>query len=724
MLILYSCRQTLLWGLLALAGINCPAALAVDSAELANPGFDQPAQNGLPPGWALDAAVTSKGRVQLLDKRPGASGQVMVLQPNGRNTGDKLLGVGQLLNATRWRGRTVSIQVRLGASDSGTAVVGVHALGKGGDLGNVQLTQTDSGGELRNQNHVLAVPANADILIVYAIATGQSGQAFFDSVNIGSEQLAARTESAPPVPQTSTAAEGRVNITVNAHQVVRVIPSTLYGTNVEWIFDGQGLWSSKKNALDTEVLRLSKEIGPTVIRFPGGVFSDTYHWRDGIGPQDKRPTTLHHPGGPKSRHVLGSQEIAEVARFVGAELMFTVNAGTGTPQEAADWVNYAKKEIQPKVRWWEIGNELYMKGDLSGAEMSASKYTQKFMDFAKAMRAADPDIRIGAIGGLNYGNYRFIADDRWTETLLKQAAPQVDFLAIHNAYAPVVIGVKETADARAVYQAMLAAPQQIETNLKDVSALLAKYENPARPISLAITEWGPFFHVLPASPWVDHVKTMGSALFVASTLNTFLRAPRVEMANFFKLTDNAFMGWVGRRQGGWTSTAPGMAFSMYRHHLGKNLVQTEVSSPTFSTSGLGVVSATSKVPLVDAVATLDNGTLAMMLVNKSDTQVMDGDITLYGVSSFTKVSTQTLSASALDAHTGTELPQIPGLKWAKQVELSRFNRGAPGEIRLQEGTLTAKSKASKGAVRLSYKLPPLSITAMTLDRVGLDKPAR
>ena len=706
----------LLFALIAAAALGCvptiSTAAATGSAALANPGFDLPAQNGLPPGWSLDAAVTAKGKVEVLGNFPGAQGQVLLLQPNERNTGDKLLGVGQLLDAAAWRGRTLTVQARLGAAAGGSAVVGVHALGKAGDLGFVQLRQDDSGGELRSQSRSLSVPAGADLIVVYAVAAGTSGRAAFDAITV-SEQTAPIASAA--------ASPARADITVDVRRTLRQIPPGIFGTNVEWIFDGQGLWSEKQQALDPEALRLAKELAPTVLRFPGGVFSDTYHWRDGIGSQAQRPTTTHYPGGPKSRHSMGSQEVAELARQVGAELLFTVNAGTGTAQEAADWVAYAARQIQPKVRLWEVGNELYMKGDLSGAAMSADQYARKFLAFSSAMRAADPAIRVGAIGGLNNGNYHFIADDRWTETVLKQAAAQIDFIAVHNAYAPVVMGVKDGADPGSVYRAMLAAPRQIEANLQQLSALLGRYETPGRPIGIAVTEWGPFFHVLPQSPWVDHVKTMGSALFVASTLNVFLRTPRLELANFFKLADQGFMGWLGRRNGGWANTAPGMAFSLYRKSLGRTLVRTDVVSPIFSSQGVGAVNPQTDVPWIDAVATFDQGVLVLMLVNKSDTLALDAHITLPGVRSYADVSVTTLSADSWDANTGTELPRIPGLAWARQVELARFSKGSAGEIHLAHETLPAGADSARPQSGLSYRLRPASVTAVRFGRLELGK---
>ena len=707
------------WRVLALAAamVALPlSSVAVGTAALVNGSFEQSA-GSLPAGWTLDAAVKDKGDVRMADH---AGKRVLQLSPNSRNGGDKPLGVGQLLDAAAFRGKRIVVQAHLGAEGGATAIVGVHALGKKGDLGFVQLQQGASGGALVPQQQVLAVPDSADNLIVYTIVSGTGGKAWFDAVALAPEGTATPSQRStgaipsvlPGATQAASAGALKADITIDAGKTIRTIPATVYGTNVEWIFDGQGLWSAPANSLDSEGVRLVKDLGPTVLRFPGGVFSDTYHWRDGIGPQDKRPITEHHPNGPKSRHSFGTPEVSEVAKAAGAELLLTVNAGTGSAAEAADWVGYMNVN-GPKVHLWEVGNELYMKGDLSGGFMKADKYAKIYQSYASAMKAADPSIRIGAIGGLNQGAYHFIDDDRWTETVLKQAAGQIDFLSVHNAYAPVVIGVNDKTDPLSIYRAMLAAPLQVEQNLQSLSALLARYEMPGKPIGIAVTEWGPFFHVAPDSPWVDHVKTMGSALYVASTLNVFLRNPRVEMANFFKLTDHGFMGWLGRRNDGWQATAPYLVFSQYRHNLGRNLVQTDVQSPMFSSKPIGVVAAQDRAPLVDAVATVDGGKLQVILVNKSEDKPIEARIIVKNARSVGSVKADVIRADSLDANTGTELPLVPGLRWSKQVEVARFSRGAPSEIRRETGSLPGAS-ANGAGVPVTFQLPPLSVTTLTV----------
>ncbi len=697
-------------GLLAFSNLS-----AAQPSELKNPGFDQ-VRDGLPEGWFFDAAVKAKGQAQVLSRYPSSPGSVLELRPNAKNGGDRPLGLGQILAASSYRGKGLSIEAQLAAEGGATAIFGVHAVGKGGELGKVLLQQGDSGGALTAQRQILMVPAGADNLIVYVIVSGTSGRAIFDSLKINVASADANRPSAPSVATATPGADRAAEIVVDVQKVLRQVPATIFGTNIEWIVGGQGLWSARSGSLDPEGVRLGRELGPTLIRWPGGGFSDAYQWRDGIGPRDKRPTTPHYPKGPSSKHDFGTPEVSEYAKAVGAELLLTVNVGSGTAAQAADWVRYMNKAVGPRVRLWEIGNELYMKDDFSGGHMNADKYAREFLSFATAMRAVDPEIRLGGIGGLNYGPYRFIADDRWSETVLRGAGAQMDFFAVHNAYAPVVIGVGKGVDPRSVYAAMLAAPVNIEANLRDLSRLIAKYETPARPIAIAVTEWGPMFHALPDSSWVDHPKTMGSGLFVAGTLNVFLRNPRVEIANFFKLSDTTFLGWLGRKGEQWLHTAPSQVFQLYRKNLGRNLVQASVSGPTYAAPGLGVVAAVERAPHVDAVASYDNGRLVVIVVNNSETESFDGRLTLKGISTYGAAKATVLHAESFDSHAGSELPKIPGLQWAKQVDLGRFGRGAPSEIKLVNEAAAPAARAPTGGTVLSYRLRPLSVSVLSFEQ--------
>ena len=90
-----------------------------------------------------------------------------------------------------------------------------------------------------------------------------------------------------------------------------------------------------------------KEIDVPVIRWPGGCFADTYHWKDGIGPKDKRPSIINSTwGGVTEDNSFGTHEFLDFCSMLGAEPYICVNVGSGTVQEAADWVEYVNSDTK------------------------------------------------------------------------------------------------------------------------------------------------------------------------------------------------------------------------------------------------------------------------------------------------------------------------------------------------------------------------------------------
>ncbi|MEJ2682295.1 MAG: alpha-L-arabinofuranosidase C-terminal domain-containing protein [Gammaproteobacteria bacterium] len=508
----------------------------------------------------------------------------------------------------------------------------------------------------------------------------------------------------------------RATVTIEANQYIRDVPETLFGANIEWIFDGQGLWDTEQGQLNSQVIELTRNLGVSILRYPGGVFSDYFHWRQGLTQQRTRQSLQHYPSGPTSRLSFGIREAERFAQSSGAQLLLTVNAGTGTASEAAEWVRYMNLSgVATPVRYWEIGNELYMRNDLSGGYVKPETYATRFLDFTSAMRAEDANIKLCAIGGLNYGRYHFVEDEQWNQKILSRIASEMDCLSVHNAYAPVLIESLNDLDPVQVYASLLAAPINIERNLHDLSTQLAHWETTQRSIRIAVTEWGPFFHVKPNNPWVDHVKTLGSSLFVSGTLNVFLRTPRVEIANFFKLTDHGFMGWLGRRDGQWIPTAPYYVFKLYRDHLQKTVVQSSQKSPTYTSHSIGVVDGVQNVPYVDTLATRGEHHLSIFILNRHPTSSAKLNLHVKGVHHLGVATQYVVTGNAIDAHTGSNLPKIPGISWGKPVTLSRFSKGAQDEIVVS--SLSVPTTVSPEPNTASFVLPARSVSAVVFSNV-------
>lgn len=251
------------------------------------------------------------------------------------------------------------------------------------------------------------------------------------------------------------------------------------------------------NRADPDVIRFLKESRLPILRWPGGNFASTYHWRDGIGPIERRPTLPNYAWGQQENNFFGTDEFIAFCRAIGCEPMICVNAGSGTPEEAAQWIEYcnggpetpmgtlraANGHPQPyKVMHWEVGNELW--GQWQEHWTTAQGYVDRYRQFVKAMRAADPDVRLYACGApVMWGK-------GWNDTLIAGAADLMQATTDH----PLIGGsVSASTDPLDVFHDFMAVPEVLEQKWAALRDDMA-----ARGIKdprLAVTELQMFAHI-------------------------------------------------------------------------------------------------------------------------------------------------------------------------------------------------------------------------------------
>lgn len=185
-----------------------------------------------------------------------------------------------------------------------------------------------------------------------------------------------------------------------------------------------------RNYADPDIIRLLKRAHLPLLRWPGGNFVSGYHWKDAIGPVDERITTPNPAWGGVEYNLFGTDEFIAFCREVSCEPMICINAGNGTPREAAEWVEYCNGAADTamgalraqnghpepyNVMLWEIGNELWGRWQINWTTPrgNADRYSQ----FAKAMLQADGDIELIATGA------QCIQDSPWTQSLLRETKP-------------------------------------------------------------------------------------------------------------------------------------------------------------------------------------------------------------------------------------------------------------------------------------------------------------
>ena len=690
------------------------AAAANDGNLLANPGFES--RFG-PKQWTFGAGVEGQGIASRVQTWQHSGSWSLKLAPNSSNETLWLpydYAVVQTLDLQKYRGTPLFYGGWMKAEGGATAYIRVLAADTTGNLTFREVSTTSTQGVYWQD--IMDVP-NADLtaLVFMCSVKGTSGAAYFDDV-IVSSQLGNSIQIGQPDPGPTMSA--RVQVDVN--NVVREIPRTLFGMNLEWVFDGQTIWDPFKGQLNSTLVNLASDLGVSMWRYPGGVFANHYHWQNGIGPQETRPVSPTEPGEDSSQNGFGTDEALQFTALTGAnDMMITVNANDGTPEEAAAWVRYVNNGTR-YVKYWEIGNEFYLRlanADGSPRVMSPEEYAQIFNTYAAAMKAADPTIKIGADTEFHYpfrGCARTGDTGCWTDVLLRNTAPNLDFLSVHNGFSPIGLaplgGGDVGLDVRTIYAAMLAYPVVLTDLLNGLGARADQLAGQYAPnIKIAATEWGPLFDVGPYSRLVDHTKTIGSALYISSVFNVLLRNPRIEQAAAFKLLDTVVFGWLGPRNGIWTPKPAYYAFQLYGKHALPLLVDNGVSSPTYDTRSVIGVPAVQQVPYLDMVSTTnqDRTSVSLLVTNKHFDRSITTKIALKGFAAGSATS-WTLGGTAVDANSGTDLP--PGfVSQAVAAPDGRFNFGGPGETWVQSTNPDVSGSC------VTFEFPPHSVTALVFN---------
>jgi alpha-N-arabinofuranosidase len=301
---------------------------------------------------------------------------------------------------------------------------------------------------------------------------------------------------------------------------------------------------SDKNGFRTDVVEALRELKVPIVRWPGGCFASAYHWRDGVGPN--RQPSFDKAWGVEDPNTFGTDEFVKWCRLIGAQPYICTNAGTGTPEEMSDWVEYcnlsgkgrnarmrkSNRVAEPhNVRYWSIGNENYLGGEI-GAK-TVEEWAPLVRESAKMMRAVDSDLRILAAATVS-GN--------WTPPLLKAAGKYLDFISIHGYWDR--LWQRDTHPSDYLHcMAFCDAPEKQILQAVD----LLNQNGFADRIKIAFDEWNLRGWHHPGFPGggadqLDEIKerdendinatyTMADAVFSASFLNACLRqAKHVHMA--------------------------------------------------------------------------------------------------------------------------------------------------------------------------------------------------
>jgi alpha-N-arabinofuranosidase len=361
---------------------------------------------------------------------------------------------------------------------------------------------------------------------------------------------------------------------------------------------------------DPDAVAMAKSMHITELRF-GGNFSSYYHWREGIGPEDKRLTMENIAWGIPEYNILGTDEFLQLCDLLGATPQFDLNMGSGTPEEAADWVRYIQSHHSGPVIY-ELGNELYGKWQVGYPTLN--EVAARTLSFSRAVRAVDPKAEIIATGEGP------MAGPKWNDAQLANPPGTFNDLSLHF-----ILGTNHPIDEQAgpdfVAAAAYALPFAVGPYFDKVQAQVDAHPDLKGRVHFAVTEWlfnskgyGERNFTNESPSWMNE----GGAVLAAGFLNTVLRhTADVNLTDMTGLMEFAGV-WKRREQ---VYAAPAFyAFQMYTVVKGDTLLPVSTDSGVYSVKG-GVrpLNDVSGVPYIDVVATrsADGKTLTLLCVNRS-----------------------------------------------------------------------------------------------------------
>lgn len=421
---------------------------------------------------------------------------------------------------------------------------------------------------------------------------------------------------------------------VDSRRTIGAIDPNLFGSFLEHlgraIYEGiydPGSRLSDANGFRTDVMKVIRELGVPIIRYPGGNFVSGYNWLDGVGPKKDRPVVLDKAWNTTETNQFGTNEFMTWCKAAGTKPLMGLNLGTGTPEQAAALVEYCNVEkgtewsdlrrkhgyAEPyHVEHWCLGNE--MDGPWQIGHMSATEYGYRAADAARQMRYVDPTLKLIACGSSGPLMPTYL---EWDREVLEQCYPYVDGLSLHRYFGNTQ---EETGGESSKYLALnLTMDQQIEETLAVCDMVRGRQRSP-KQLWLSFDEWNVWYrertgdavngHRKVAPHLLEEIYNLEDALLVGGLVNSLLRhADRVKIACLAQLV-NVIAPIMTNADGLYLQTIY-YPYSWGLHYARGASLSVLTESPTYEVSGMG------QVPYLDVAGTnAGDGNISLFILNR------------------------------------------------------------------------------------------------------------
>jgi alpha-N-arabinofuranosidase len=503
-------------------------------------------------------------------------------------------------------------------------------------------------------------------------------------------------------------AADKIELSVDASKTGVKIDRNIFGQFAEHLGHGiyDGIWVGPDSKIPNtrgirnDVVTALKAIKVPNVRWPGGCFADEYHWRNGIGPQ--RAVTLNpNWGGVSEPNSFGTHEFMDFIDQIGSDAYVSVNVGSGTPHEAADWLEYmtavppdtlakvraANGHPAPyKVGYLGIGNESWDCGGNMSPDYYLSQmkiYSRFVRNFNPAQQEKDQMLKIAVGPGGDGPRWT-----EWTEVIMKAYQQHtwswdINGLSMHsytvnwdNKFASLGFGETE-------YAQVLKDTLSMDGLINKHSAIMDKYD-PQKRVALVVDEWGGWYAPLPGSNpgFLVQQNSQRDAIIAALNLNIFARhADRVRGANIAQML-NVLQAMILTDKEKMVLTPTYYVFKMYLPFQDATFVPVSFNVGSYTHDNI-------TLPRVDAIAAKDKaGKLWLAITNIDPNQPAEIEVSLAGITAKSATG-ETLTAPKVDSVNTFDAPNtvVP----------------QPVSAKIQNG-------------KLALKLEPKSVTVVSVEQ--------
>lgn len=474
-------------------------------------------------------------------------------------------------------------------------------------------------------------------------------------------------------------------IKIDTERVIDDIDPKIYGNFTEHL--GRCIYGgifeensplANENGYRRDVLDAVKKLNVPILRWPGGNFSSNYHWKDGIGPRDKRPPRLEMAWGTVESNRFGTHEFLNYCEMLGTEPYICANLGTGTWDDAQQWVEYVNSKEDTamtrlrrengrrdpwKVTYWGLGNE--MDGPWQMGHRTAEDYGKFALEAAKLMKWTDPNLKLIAAGSSNYTNgVDWIG---WNRIVLDFLKTHADYLSMH-----MYVGNPQN-NFGEFLASSVTLQDRIKTTEGVINAALSGQPR-SRKIYIAWDEWNVWYRARGDSQRgrriLEERYNLEDALVVATFLNTFVRnAQIIKIANMAQLVNVIAPIFTDEKRVFLQTIYYPLA--LFANNTRGKALELFVKSPVYSSRAAG------EVPVLDTSAALDNGTLVINVVNRHRDQAIETEIELEDRQFAGAVEVWDVNATDIKAENNFESTAVKAVRRDTNAEKNRLRYSFP-----------------------------------------------